>query len=160
MAFYLLGVAFKYKGWYESLLRHSNIVGMCGLIGTLLFSIIYVSNIEIKHNILLTYIIRTPLTIFMFMTISQWHSKSRIEHFVNYCGHISLDIYVIHYFFFLGFQGSISFILQSWQVGELPFIIQLFIFSIGMFMVLIPSIFVSKLIHTNKLLKKIVLGRF
>lgn len=158
LVFYLLGITFRYKNWYEWFAQHQNIVGILGLTGTVLFSIIYTTGIDC--NTILTYLIRTPLTIFVFMIISQWKSDSKINRFVNYCGHISLDIYVIHYFFFLGFKGSISTILQGWQMSEFPFVIQLLVFSIGMFMILIPSIFVSKIIHANRLLEKILLGRF
>lgn len=68
---------------------------------------------------------------------------------------------MIHYFFFLGFQDSIiTAVLQSWKMAELPFVIQLSVLDIGMCMVLFPTIFVSKLIHTNRLLEKIILGKF
>lgn len=74
------------------------------------------------------------------------------------CGTKSLEIYVLHFFFFIG-CGTYS---MGWfdEITETPFIIQLFICTIGAVIIISPTLLIAKILKRNSITKFLLTGKY
>lgn len=75
--------------------------------------------------------------------------------FFRWIGGFSLDVYVLHSFFLIGTRRLIDY---DWFIN-MPFVIQTIVLVVGAFVLLGFSYILSKIIRSNRLLTKCLLGR-
>lgn len=96
----------------------------------------------------------------LFSTIAVWMILLRtgeniVVRFFRWVGCFSLDIYVLHTLFLI---GTVGFIDDQWFISQ-PWIIQTFILVVGATLQLMCCYILSKVIRSDKMLTKCVLGR-
>lgn len=96
------------------------------------------------------------MTFAVFMTLIRTNPEHPIAKAFIWLGKISLDVYVLHYFFY---AVDFSYVLPQGYIVEWPYTLQVFVMFFISCILIFCSYILSKIIRQNKYLTKIVLGR-
>lgn len=153
LPYYILGSWIAILGWHKSLLTNERLQAFLLIVA----SIFFVYHTYVADSGLSVLCFSSTLTLFMFIM------RANVNHpfakfFIN-IGKISLDIYVIHWFFLISFLYPKPFFSDG-SIANIPLIFQIGII-VGMSLLIISICWlISKTIRLNKFLTFIMLGRY
>lgn len=142
-----------HEGW----MRRDDIHLLVSLAALALFSLNQVLSVRYPtfhypgQSVYASYLI--VLSVWMFLL--RCHASSRVGRFFSSIGRLSLDIYILHYVFLVGFGDYFA----RNCLLPLPWLVQLLAMLTGAFVLLFLSLLFSRVIRKNRLLVRIILSR-
>jgi len=149
--YYIIGIIIFYFSLQKTLLNKDWVAAILLVLTLLIFIVNYYVDIHYPGR---SIIIGLVSSVAVFSVLIRTHNNPLVR-FFRWIGTFSLDVYVLHYFFILGSNNLID---RQWFVS-ISWLAQALVQIALAIVLLMCSYTVSKIIHSNPLLSKCVLGR-
>ncbi len=151
LGFYIIGILIFHYSLQNSLLCKDSFVAAMLLGAVMIFIVNYFGEFHYPGKSVLIGIV-SSIAVFSVLMRTK---GTPIVRFFRWIGGFSLDVYVLHYFFILGSEHLID---REWFVGT-SWLVQTIVMISGAMILLGCSYVLSKIIRSNSILAKCILGK-
>lgn len=161
-SFYFLGESYQYFLVGMLLKEHNAMLTFitnksCNAIAFIGIIVLFIANYYFEYDKIINAIYAYICCIYIWGLFKKNQFNSFTEKFLDKCGQSSLEIYIFHYYFLFGLT-SLQTVTQDSSLFD-SFLITLCAISVMTIINIIFSLCIAKVIKTNSILSKIILGK-